>query len=319
MTPAAPTFSVVIPAYQAAPYVADAVRSALEQTLEAHEVIVCDDGSTDDLDTALRPFVDRLTLLHRPHRGVAAARNAAVDAASGEFVVMLDADDVFERERLAALNELAGAKPDLDILATDLWYEEAGVRTRRYYELIEFPRESQRLAILESCFVACPALRRSRVLEVGGFDESLALGEDWDLFIRMVLAGSRAGLVDRPLLRYRMRPGSATADRPRALAARVAVLQKTRLQQRLTADERRFLDRCLTRARARATLSRGQALAVARPHGFRRSLASLAVASDVPADGRIGLVLSAVSSRTGRRLLARAERRVARSRPSRSR
>jgi glycosyltransferase involved in cell wall biosynthesis len=79
-----PTLSVIIAAYQSAAVVADAVGSALEQTLAAREVVVCDDGSTDDPAAALAPFGDRVTLLRQENRGEAGAKNAAARAASGE-------------------------------------------------------------------------------------------------------------------------------------------------------------------------------------------------------------------------------------------
>src|SRR5256885_260794 len=78
-----PTFSVVIAAYQAAATIGEAVESALEQSVAPHEVIVCDDGSTDDLERALARYRGRIELRRKPHGGSASARNAAVEAASG--------------------------------------------------------------------------------------------------------------------------------------------------------------------------------------------------------------------------------------------
>jgi glycosyltransferase involved in cell wall biosynthesis len=313
-----PTFSIVIPAYQAAGFIAEAVESVLAQTLPAHEVIVCDDGSTDDLASALAPFREHITLLRRPHRGVSAARNAALRLASGDFVVMLDADDVCEPERLRALAELAAARPDLDILGTDLRLERAGAPEGRFYEFTDFPVEHQRLGILETCFVACPALRRARVLEIGAFDESLELGEDWDLFMRLILDGSAAGIVDQPLLRYRLHDRSATANRPRALWARVAVLEKTRLHPGLTPEELRFLDRCLVRARARSALNDAAVVAASRTRGSRRSLLALAATSNIPPTTRLTLTAAALTPVAAIPVLAWKERRVARSSPRKS-
>ena len=312
-----PTFSIVIPVYQAAAFVGDAVASALAQTVAPHEVIVCDDGSTDDLAAALAPYTDRIIVLRRPHRGVGAARNAAVEIASGEFVVMLDADDVYEPARLAALGELAAARPDLDILATDLWLEEDGAASDRFYDTLGFPLADQRLAILEACFVACPALRRTRVLEEHGFDESLVVAEDWDLFMRLILGGSRAGLVPEPLVRYRRHLSSTTADRARSLWTRVRVLEKVRLHPTLTPDERAFVDRCLSRARTRARLKDASALAGSRGTDVRRSLLRLVRADGTPVATRLVAAAAAVAPRPGATVLAWEERRVARSRPRR--
>jgi glycosyltransferase involved in cell wall biosynthesis len=315
------SFSIVIPAYQAAEFIGDALQSVLDQTLAPHEVIVCDDGSTDALVSAVAPFREHITLLRRPHRGAGAARNAALSAASGDFIVMLDADDVYEPERLSALADLAAARPDLDILGTDLSYEVAGAPDRRFYQFTDFPLEHQRLGILEACFVVCPALRRTRVLEVGGFDESaeIAPGEDWDLFIRLILDGSKAGIVDQPLMRYRKHPASATGNRARDLWARVAVLEKTRLHPALTVDERRFLERCLVRASARSVLNDAKLLATSHARGFRRSLLALAATKNVPPTTRLALAAAAFAPVAASSVLEWKERRVAGIRPRRPR
>ena len=101
----------MIPAYQAAATIAGAVRSALAQTHPAHEVIVVDDGSTDDLDAALRPFADRSSLIRKENGGGASARNAGAEAASGDFIAILDADDAYHPRRLEALAALARRAP----------------------------------------------------------------------------------------------------------------------------------------------------------------------------------------------------------------
>lgn len=310
-----PSFSIVIPAYQAANFIAEAVDSALRQTVAAHEVIVCNDGSTDDLEIALAPFGERIILLDRPHRGAAAARNDSIRAASGEFVAMLDADDSFDPDRLLALGELAASRPDLDVLASDAYFQEGERLTGRFYEHVAFAAEDQDLAILERCFVAWPAMRRARVLAVGGFDESpqIAPSEDWDLFIRLILDGAKVGVVERPLLRYRRHPDSMTANRVRALRSRVAVLEKTRLREDLTPEQRRHLERCLARARSRSVLHDARSVvADAAPRG--RRLLTFARTPGISVTTRLALTAAAFIPPGARPLLAWTERRVARGR-----
>ena len=314
---AVPTFSIVIPAYEASAFVGDAVASALAQTVPPQEVIVSDDGSTDELAAALAPYEDRIVVLHGPHRGVGAARNAAIERASGEFVVMLDADDVYEPSRLEALGELAATRPDLDILATDLWLEENGSVAGRFYDTVDFPLTDQRLAILESCFVSCPALRRARVLEEGGFDESRDVAEDWDLFMRMILGGSRAGLVPEPLVCYRRHLSAATADRSRSLWGRVHVLEKARSNPTLSHSDAEFLTRCLARAQTRAALHDARERALQHDAGARRRLVELALADGTPVATRLVSAVAAVAPRHAAGILGREERRIARSRPPR--
>ena len=88
---AVPTFSVIIAAYQVADLIGEAIESVLGQTTPPLEIVVCDDGSTDDLQRALAPYRDKLILLRQPNRGESAAKNAAAAASSGDYVVILDA------------------------------------------------------------------------------------------------------------------------------------------------------------------------------------------------------------------------------------
>jgi FkbM family methyltransferase len=306
-TGARPTFSVVVAAYQAASTIAEAIESALAQTVPPHEIIVCDDGSTDGTEGVLAPYSGRLVLVRQENRGGPAAMNTAVAHATGDFVVVLDADDAYLPARLEALAELGMARPDLDVLTTNAYFERDGAIVGRFYETRPFPVDDQRRAMLEWCFLFAPAVRRSRLLDVGGFDESLPIGYDWDCWLRLILAGARAGLVDEPLIRYRFVPGSLSDRRTAALRARVTVLQKAASAQRLTPAERRFLADRITEAEARARLAearealrsgaedaRKRALAVVttrRVTGASRLKAALAVAS--PGLARLALGLGA--------------------------
>ena len=160
----APTFSVIVAAYQVADVVADALESIRRQTAPPWEVIVCDDGSTDALEDALVPYRDEIVFLRIEHGGEAAAKNAAAARASGDCVVILDADDVYLPERLEALTELANARPDLDILTTDAYLVVDGRRVRRNYDRRWlFEVADQRRAILQRNFIfGHAAVRRER-------------------------------------------------------------------------------------------------------------------------------------------------------------
>ncbi|HEX3042932.1 MAG TPA: glycosyltransferase family A protein [Solirubrobacterales bacterium] len=256
-----PTISVVIPAYEAAGTIAEAVGSALSQDPPPHQVIVADDGSGDALEQALAPFrPDQVSLLRLPHAGVSASRNAACREANGEFVLFLDADDLLLPGKLAALGRLGGERPGLDILATDLWFELDGRRSGRFGEANAFPSaEEQRRTILERCFVAQAAVRRSRLLALGGFDESLRTGEDWDCLLRLVLDGSVAGFDDAPLAVYRIHDGSLTSSRAETFRDRVRILEKALANPNLRQDERPVAERMLAIQDARAALGDAQA------------------------------------------------------------
>ena len=313
----APSISIIIAAHQAAATIPDAVRSALDQTVPAHEVIVCDDGSTDDLEAVLAPYRDKILYLRKERGGPASARNAAAKAASGEFLAILDADDEYLPQRVEALGALAAARPDLDILATDAYLVREGEVVGRFSESTRFNGGDQGAAILDRCFCAWPALRRSQVFAAGGFDESLRTGSDWEFVIRLILGGSRAGLVDEPLYLYRLRSDSLTADRVQTLRQRLEMLERVR-QPGLTATERVALDRSLARQRRALLLTELEAkIRRGEPDARRQALAVVRTGGIGPAT-RLRALGSAVAPGLARRLLERQVRFGGRSRLDRS-
>ncbi|MBA3865298.1 MAG: glycosyltransferase family 2 protein, partial [Solirubrobacterales bacterium] len=272
---APPTFSIVIPAYEAADSIGDALASALGQAHPAHEVIVVDDGSGDDLEAALASFADRIVLIRKPNGGVASARNAGIEAASGDFLVMQDADDRCDPSRLAALAELASARPDLDLITTDIRFTVDGEAVGIFRDQNPFEVEDQRTAILWSCFLGgWPAVRLARLREVGGFDEDLRTGEDWDCWLRLIFSGSIAGLIEAPYYDYAIDSEGLTADRVSSLWDRVALLEKAAAEVELRDAERRQLRRSLRHQRSVAALC--EARAGVERGGSRRRAARLA-------------------------------------------
>src|SRR5918995_364429 len=317
-----PSFSIVIPAYQAASFVADAVESALSQTLPPREVIVCDDGSTDDLVGALRPYAGRIVLLREEHRGVASARNAGLGVATGDFVAFLDADNTYLPEFLEAMSELATARPDLDILTADAYLELDGRVYGQYYSgKARFVTEDQRLGIIHQHFVyANAAFRRESLLAVGGYDEyydgtSHTGVEDTDLLVRMILGGSRAGLVDEPLCVYRIRAGSLSSNRTRSFHAGVEVLERARTHPSLTPHELIYLEEQLADLRLEAGVTAAEeALRGYASHARRRCLEIVFARQGYGVAPRMRALAAALAPRTAGRYLERVERTTGRSR-----
>lgn len=300
-----PTFSVLIAAYQAAEFVGDAVQSALRQTIRPHEVIVCDDGSTDQIDAALAPYLDRIVLLRQSNQGESAAKNAACVAATGDFVVILDADDVWAPERLEALGDLAEERPDLDVVTTDLWFEVDGVRQGRFYDAVPFPEAEQDAAALDRAFLLHPAVRRSLWLDANGFVSAMEPAADWHFYIRLALGGARFGLVDEPLASYRLRPGSMASDRPGALRARVRVLEDIAAGPGVPDHLTLAFDRSLAQKRRRAAQAEAEEAWRERSPGRRSAAMRLALAPGVGGTGRAKALAGAVFPGWARRRLLR--------------
>jgi hypothetical protein len=304
---APPSFSVAIAAYEAESSVSEAIESALAQTLPPLEVIVCDDGSTDGTAAAVERFGARVRLIRKENGGEASAKNAAAALAQGDFVVFLDADDVFEPERLKALAELSARRPDLDILTTDAVLEIDGQRARSCYDA-SFPFETvnQRGEILVRNFLfGLAAVRRTRLEQSGGFDSELPYATDWDLWLRLIRSGSQAGLVDEPLARYRISAG-LSSHRARLLEGRAQVIERALARERLEGDERQAAEQALAEQRRRAALERArEALVEGRPDARRRSLEVVLGRHQAVGSRLKALVSAAAPGLVGRRLAAR--------------
>jgi glycosyltransferase involved in cell wall biosynthesis len=237
-----PTLSVLVPAYNAADTIGEALESALVQRPAADEIIVSDDGSEDDLPTALRPFLGRVTVVTGPNGGLATARNRAATAASGQLLGLLDADDVWLPGRVAALTMAAAARPDLSVFTTDAVVVRDGQADREtYYDTRDFYLHDQVDGILRNNFIfGAGAVRSHAFRSVGGYRSGARYAEDWDLWLRLLLRGHRAGLVDLPLYEYRRREGSLTRQKLELALGVLKVLEAARPLVPTPAHKRRL-------------------------------------------------------------------------------
>ena len=143
-----PRLSVMITYYKGEDMVADAVRSALAQTVPPHEIVICDDGSPDDLDAGLGELREHVKIVRKENGGTGSALNAAAGAASGDYVVQLDVDDVFEPRRLEAISAVLTQRPDVDMLGTDAVIEYEGAALCELSEIDPFPETDEREGML---------------------------------------------------------------------------------------------------------------------------------------------------------------------------
>jgi GT2 family glycosyltransferase len=305
---APPTFAIVITAYQAADTIAAAVRSALEQEHPAEQVIVVDDGSTDDLVGALKPFRSKIELVQQENRGGPAARNRGIEAVETEFMAVLDADDAYHPRRLLVIAEAARRRPDLDVVTTDARLIVDGSPQGTLAEGAPFAIEHQRRAIFERCYPGgWPALRKVRLEAIGGFDEKMRIAYDWDCWLRLILSGSSVGMVDAPYYDYVLRSDSLSANRVASLWERVRLLEKATLSPHLQPAERPALEEAIRWRRGEAVREEIRALS---PAGDRRGLLRLARTPGIAITTRLAAGLGVVSPALSRRLLGDPSERV---------
>ncbi|MEL6447894.1 MAG: glycosyltransferase [Pseudomonadota bacterium] len=208
-----PRVSVIIPCYNRGDYIAETVDSVFGQTLRDIELICVDDGSTDQTRAILEGYGDRLTLLEHPGRvnkGQSAAINLGLAHAEGEFIAVLDSDDLWLPEKLEEQVAYLDAHPETDIVyGNGEAIDGSGRHLYRIYETGHVERNDVADLLLD-CYFLLPnnALVRSRLYdEAGGFDESLRAAQDHDMAIRLAERGNVAYL-DRCWFRYRRHPDS---------------------------------------------------------------------------------------------------------------
>lgn len=222
--------SVVVPAHDAAATVAAAVTSALAQTPAPIEVIVVDDGSTDDtaavVDALAAACPDGgVRLLSQPCAGPSAARNRGIEVAQGDWVGFLDADDVWHPQKWAHQQQALAAHPEAVAVASDWAATAAATACPGGPPPLSVVTEAD-LLVLNRFQTSTVVARAEALRQVGGFDARLDGVEDWDLWRRLAALGPIVK-VDWPLVTYTDRPDGYSKDLARVYATAQAMLAET--------------------------------------------------------------------------------------------
>lgn len=211
--------SVIIPCYNHGQYLDEAVDSILNQTFQDVEIFVVDDGSTDELTIRILAQYQKpkTTVIRLPHGGVAIARNTGIAAANGEYILMLDADDYFERTFLEKAIQVLETRPEIGAVSCGL--QRFGANTRKV-----MPTGGGIEQFVLGINACGNALYRKICLEqAGGYDSTLQGDEDWDLFINITKRGWQVAVIPEYLFYYRQHP---TSRRIRARAWKPAIIRR---------------------------------------------------------------------------------------------
>jgi len=291
----APEVSVIIPAYQAAATIASTVTSVLAQTIDHLEVIVVDDGSSDGTAAVARALSDRrVRVLSRAHVGVAAARNAGIAEARGELIAFLDSDDLWLPRYLElALEALAQAwRPGFAYTDAYGFDPRTGLVGARGLEGGPPPSppplraEAFLLELLRRNFVFSSATVPRAVLEeLGGFDQRMAPAEDYDLWLRIVLAGYSPVWIPGKHALYRIHARQASRNHARLRRAELAVLAGLPTQQMPTPAHQQLLASRQQSLRRELRILEGDARLAARMYRARRGMRSGWLASRLLGNG----------------------------------
>jgi glycosyltransferase involved in cell wall biosynthesis len=221
----------VIPAYNAAGFVGRAVDSVLAQTHQAREILVINDGSTDDTPQVLEAYGDRIRVIHQHNGGLSNARNRGIREARGDYVAFLDADDRWLPEKLARQVEILAQQPEIGFCSTRTLVE---TPTHEITGEWSCPRvEGSLLATLFLRNGAIPGsgsgvmVRSPLIEQAGGFDENLPSLEDIDCWMRLA-AISQYACIDEPLTVIVKHPDSMSRNLGRMREAALTVMRKNR-------------------------------------------------------------------------------------------
>ena len=204
----APDVSVIIPVYNGARFVACAIESVLAQTWESLECIVVDDGSTDSTPSVLAGFAGRIRVMRQNNQGVSVARNLGIDAAKGQFIAFLDADDVWLPTKISKQMVIIAGDDRIGgvgcgMVVTDGELNEIGT-------ILSRPCDISALLLFESnggLNCSTMVVRREALSAVGFFDPKLSTSADWDLVTR-IARSYKITSVSEPLVLYRQHDGN---------------------------------------------------------------------------------------------------------------
>jgi len=220
-----PLVSVIIPTFNQSAYLVQAIGSVLAQTYAAVEVIVIDDGSTDDTPQAVASFGTHVRYFRQDNRGTAAARNAGIAQARGSLIAFLDHDDLWEPQKLQLQAPMFAADPALGLVYSAIRFfdDKTGRVTAEH-----FPGDNLSFHDLlghEIISLQSSVIPKAALDAIGGFDKSLFGADDWDLCIRLTARYGARG-VNVPLVNIRLHSAHASSAAERLYQNEWAVLRK---------------------------------------------------------------------------------------------
>lgn len=225
----APRISVVIPAYNQAKYLAETIDSVQKQTYADREIIVVDDGSTDETAEIAKGYGESIRYVYQENQGLAGARNTGISLAQGEFVALLDSDDYWASDFLAKMISLADRQATATVYYCGVQYisSDGRVLEQKSIPPVYEPAEFSKVMLRNNFLVpSATVLRRQPVIDAGMFDIDYRRLQDWELWVRLLKSGKKFAGIAAPLVYYRLHDASLSTDPQGGERAATAMVQK---------------------------------------------------------------------------------------------
>ncbi len=214
-----PKVTVYMPSYNYAHYVEEAIESVLNQTFQDFELLIFNDGSTDNTKEILKKYENnpKIKIFHQENLGFPKTCNKALQMAQGEYIIRLDADDVFDENILLILSKTLDDKPNIGLVYPDYFEMDEKGKFKGVVIRKKLGEETKLLDL--PAHGACTMIRKKYLKEIGGYNEDIKCQDGYDLWIRFIQKYKPCN-INLPLFHYRKHSGSVTAQSKKILETR---------------------------------------------------------------------------------------------------
>ncbi len=221
-----PKVSVIIPTYNRAKYIRESIDSVLAQTYQDYEIIVVDDGSTDNTKEIILSYGDKVRYFFQDHGNQPLALNFGATKARGEYIAFLDDDDLWVPNKLELQVNILDSKEEIGFVCSETYHMNESGETTHHWKRKDWNKDTFE-SLYENNFIChCVVLVRKQLLDqVGGFDGTLITTQDYDLWLRLTKI-CKFEYINKPLARIRFHPNNKHKNRIQKLKDRVYVVSK---------------------------------------------------------------------------------------------
>jgi glycosyltransferase involved in cell wall biosynthesis len=221
-----PKISVIITTYNRAHYICETIDSVLAQTFTDYEIIVVDDGSTDNTKETLKAYGDKVRYFYQTNQGQPAAENTAISNARGQYLAFVDDDDSWLPTKLEEQIKVLENDPDLGFVCCEAYYTDADGKIVHHWKKKPWHHENF-ISLYDGNFLnhSSVLLKRDLFDKIGGFDPALLTTQDYDLWLRLAYV-CKFKFMPVPLTKIRLHPNNKHKNKVRKLKDRVRIIQK---------------------------------------------------------------------------------------------